>query len=97
MSTSLAIQPSPVTRAHLEVRNVVLGHGAWANSSFRSKVIPLLEAKHLHVAAVQLPLTSLADDVATTLRAHAQLATVCAALKPTNLGADENVGYADHP
>jgi hypothetical protein len=32
-------------------------------------VIPLLEAKGLHVVAVQNPLTSLADDVAATQRA----------------------------
>jgi pimeloyl-ACP methyl ester carboxylesterase len=71
MATSLAKQPSPVTHAHVEVRNVVLVHGAWANSSSWSKVIPLLEAKKLRVVAVQLPLTSLADDVATTIRALA--------------------------
>jgi pimeloyl-ACP methyl ester carboxylesterase len=34
-------------------------------------VIPLLEAKGLHVTAVQLPLISLADDLATTQRAIA--------------------------
>jgi len=33
------------------------------------EVIPLLEAKGLHVVAVQLPLTSQADDVATVQRA----------------------------
>jgi len=36
-------------------------------------VIPLLEARGLHVVAVQNPLTSLADDVATTKRAIARL------------------------
>jgi hypothetical protein len=36
-----------------------------------SKVIPLLQAKGLHVVAVQNPLTSLADDVAVTKRAIA--------------------------
>src|ERR1700733_3218881 len=53
------------------VKTVVLVHGAWANSSSWSKVIPLLEAKGLNVVAVQLPLTSLADDVATVKRALA--------------------------
>ena len=53
------------------VRNVILVHGAWADGSSWSKVIPLLEAKGLHVTAVQLPLTSLADDVATVKRAFA--------------------------
>ncbi len=39
------------------VRNVVLVHGAWADGSSWSKVIPLLQAKGLHVVAVQNPLT----------------------------------------
>ena len=49
-------------------KNVVLVHGAWADGSSWSKVIPLLEAKGLHVVAVQNPLTSFADDVAATKR-----------------------------
>src|SRR5260370_22709007 len=53
------------------VRNVVIVHGAWADGSSWSKVIPLLQAKGLHVVAVQNPLTSLADDVAATRRAIA--------------------------
>jgi pimeloyl-ACP methyl ester carboxylesterase len=53
------------------IKNVVLVHGAWADGSSWSKVIPLLEAKGLHVTAVQLPLTSLADDAATLKRAIA--------------------------
>src|SRR5258707_14140728 len=51
------------------VRNIVIVHGAWADGSSWSKVIPLLQAKGLHVVAVQNPLTSLADDVAATRRA----------------------------
>jgi pimeloyl-ACP methyl ester carboxylesterase len=53
------------------IRNVVLVHGAWGDGSNWSKVIPLLEARGLHVVAVQNPLTSLADDVASTMRAIA--------------------------
>lgn len=53
------------------VKNVILVHGAWADGSSWSKVIPLLEAKGLKVTAVQLSLTSLADDVATVKRAFA--------------------------
>jgi len=53
------------------VKNVVLVHGAWADGSSWAKVIPLLEAKGLHVVAVQNPLTSLADDVAAVKRALA--------------------------
>jgi len=48
---------------------VVLVHGAFADGSSWDKVIPLLQAKGLHVVAVQNPLTSLADDVAATKRA----------------------------
>jgi pimeloyl-ACP methyl ester carboxylesterase len=55
------------------VTNIVLVHGAWADGSSWSKVIPLLEAKGLHVDAVQLPLTSQADDVATVQRAIARV------------------------
>jgi pimeloyl-ACP methyl ester carboxylesterase len=51
------------------VKTVLLVHGAWADGSSWSKVIPLLEAKGLHVVAVQIPLTSFADDVAATQRA----------------------------
>jgi pimeloyl-ACP methyl ester carboxylesterase len=50
---------------------VLLVHGAWADGSSWSKVIPLLEARGLHVVAVQIPLTSFADDVAATQRAIA--------------------------
>ena len=51
--------------------NVVLVHGAFADGSSWSKVIPLLQAKGLKVTAVGLPLTSFADDVAATRRAIA--------------------------
>ncbi|SHG59962.1 alpha/beta fold hydrolase [Bradyrhizobium erythrophlei] len=47
---------------------VVLVHGAWADASSWSKVIPLLLAKGMTVLAVQSPLTSLGDDVAATKR-----------------------------
>jgi pimeloyl-ACP methyl ester carboxylesterase len=46
----------------------VLVHGAFADGTSWSKIIPLLEAKGYHVVAVQNPLTSLADDVAATKR-----------------------------
>ena len=58
-------------KSPLGVRNIVIVHGAWADGSSWSKVIPLLQAKGLHVVAVQNPLTSLADDVAATKRAIA--------------------------
>jgi pimeloyl-ACP methyl ester carboxylesterase len=49
--------------------NIVLVHGFWADGSSWSKVIPILENSGHKVIAVQLPLHSLADDVATTKRA----------------------------
>lgn len=52
-------------------KNVVLVHGAFADGSSWSKVIPLLQAKGFHVTAVGIPLTSFADDVAATKRAIA--------------------------
>lgn len=51
------------------VNNIVLVHGAWADGSSWSGVIPLLEVDGYHVVAAQLPLTSLADDDAATQRA----------------------------
>jgi len=36
------------------VTNIILVHGAWADGSSWSKVIPLLEAKGLNVVAVQM-------------------------------------------
>ncbi|WP_087737676.1 alpha/beta fold hydrolase [Paraburkholderia piptadeniae] len=53
----------------LKGTNVVLVHGAFADGSSWDKVIPLLEARGLHVVAVQNPLSSLADDTAATQRA----------------------------
>ena len=55
-STSLEAASSPP-------RTVVLVHGAFADGSSWSKVIPLLEAKGLRVVAVQNPLSSLKSDV----------------------------------
>jgi hypothetical protein len=49
------------------VKNIVLVHGAWADSSSRSKLIPLLEATGLHVVAVQNPLSSLAEESTNSL------------------------------
>jgi pimeloyl-ACP methyl ester carboxylesterase len=51
--------------------NVILVHGAWADGSSWSKVIPLLQARGLRVTAVQLPLNSLDADLATVKRAIA--------------------------
>ena len=54
------------------VKNVVLVHGLFADGSSWGKVIPLLQARGLHVTSVQNPLTSLPDDAAAVKRALAQ-------------------------
>ena len=63
-------QPNNVSKdcEMLSNPNIVLVHGAWADGSSWSKVIPLLQDKGYNVTAVQIPLTSLADDVAVTNR-----------------------------
>jgi len=50
------------------VRNIVLVHGAFADGSSWSKVIPILEQMGYSAVAVQNPLLSLADEVAFTKR-----------------------------
>lgn len=66
-----ALKASAQTTPTGGVKTVLLVHGAWADGSSWSKLIPLLEAKGLHVVAVQIPLTSFADDVSATQRAIA--------------------------
>jgi pimeloyl-ACP methyl ester carboxylesterase len=66
-----AMKAAAQTTPAAGVKTVLLVHGAWADGSSWSKLIPLLEAKGLHVVAVQIPLTSFADDVAATQRAIA--------------------------
>ena len=46
--------------------NVALVHGAWADGSSWSKVIPLLQKQNLNVVAAQLPLTSVEADITVT-------------------------------
>ena len=50
------------------VKNIVLVHGAFADGSSWSKVIPMLQSNGFHVRSVGIPLTSFADDVAATKR-----------------------------
>src|ERR1700761_6696878 len=60
-----------VMSATSQVKNIVLVHGAFADESSWSKVIPLLLAKGYKVTAVSNPLTTFQDDVAATKRALA--------------------------
>src|SRR5215469_6679400 len=49
--------------------NIVLVHGLWADASSWSKVTPILQDAGHKVVAVELPLHSAADDIATVKRA----------------------------
>lgn len=53
--------------------NIVLVHGAWADGSSWSKVIPLLKEAGFNTVATQLKLTSLADDAEIVRRAAESL------------------------
>ncbi len=72
LAAGLAGAAQPGTAQNAAVTNVVLVHGAFADGSSWAKVIPLLTARGLNVVAVQIPMTSLADDVAATKRAIAR-------------------------
>ncbi|MGZ4602058.1 MAG: alpha/beta hydrolase [Kineosporiaceae bacterium] len=56
---------TPASSGHTKA-NVLLVHGAWVDGSSWSEVIPILQRHGHTVVAVQLPLTSLTDDVAWT-------------------------------
>lgn len=70
---AVAQLPTEFTNAakNAKAKNILLVHGAWADGSSFEKVIPLLQAQGFNVVSVQIPLTSFADDVATTKRALA--------------------------
>ena len=57
-----------VAYAATDKPSIVLVHGAFADASSWSKIIPILERDGYYVTAVQIPLTSLPDDIATTKR-----------------------------
>ena len=63
---------SPID-APMTVKNVVLVHGAWADGSGWRDVYTVLTQKGYNVAIAQIPLTSLADDVAATARVIARM------------------------
>lgn len=66
--TEQVVQPAPTIPAEQSVRNVVLVHGAFADGSGWRGVYDDLTARGYHVSVVQNPMTSFADDVASTRR-----------------------------
>ena len=73
VALALAASPAPAkpTDAPAKAVNVVLVHGAWADGSSWSDVIPLLQDAGLHVTAVQNSLSTLAQADADARRAIA--------------------------
>jgi pimeloyl-ACP methyl ester carboxylesterase len=65
---AVALSAAPAPQQQGTVKNIVLVHGAFADGTSWSKVIPILEARGFHTVAVQNPLTSLSDDVSATRR-----------------------------
>jgi pimeloyl-ACP methyl ester carboxylesterase len=81
------MQPQSVQDMASNTTNIVLVHGAWADGSSWNKVIPILENTGHRVIAVQLPLHSLADDIATVKRAiefPAEAKVMAAVQKPVS-------------
>ena len=63
------MQPQGMNGMATNSSNVILVHGGWADGSSWGKVITILKNVGLNIVAVQLPLHTLADDVATVKRA----------------------------
>jgi pimeloyl-ACP methyl ester carboxylesterase len=63
------MQPTGIKSMATDATNIVLVHGGWGDGSAWSKEISILQNAGHKVIAVQLPLHSLADDVATVKRA----------------------------
>jgi pimeloyl-ACP methyl ester carboxylesterase len=65
---ALATVPLAANAIHAQKPMIVLVHGAFSDASSWRKVIPILERDGYPVIAVQIPLSSLSDDVAATKR-----------------------------
>jgi pimeloyl-ACP methyl ester carboxylesterase len=64
----IAIHGIATPAAPIKARNVVLVHGLFADGSCWAEVIPRLQAAGLNVTAVQNPLTTLPEAVASAVR-----------------------------
>jgi len=73
LALAALMSTSSVAWAQTDTPTVVLVHGAFADGSSWSKVIPLLREKGLDVVSVQNPLSSLEADVDATRRAIDQV------------------------
>jgi pimeloyl-ACP methyl ester carboxylesterase len=69
LSAAFTIAVAPATATTLPagtIKNIVLVPGAWADASSWNNVAHVLKGKGYHVTAVNIPLTSLANDAAAT-------------------------------
>jgi pimeloyl-ACP methyl ester carboxylesterase len=64
----LASVPLAATDIHAQKPTIVLIHGAFSDASSWNKVIPILQGDGYTVTAVEIPLSSLSDDVDATKR-----------------------------
>ena len=64
----LAALPLAASATRAQKPSIVLIHGAFSDGSAWNKVIPILERDGYTVTAVQIPLSSLSDDVTATKR-----------------------------
>jgi len=71
-SSQIASVPRVQASGPTGIKNVLLVHGAWADGSSWNQVITSLNADGYNVTAIQLPLTSLDEDVTTLQRALAR-------------------------
>ena len=79
MACLLALTAVPLATTALPAQKpmIVLVHGAFADASAWNRVIPILQGDGYMVTAVQIPLSSLSDDVAATQRVlHGQTGPV---------------------
>ena len=74
LTATQLLGPFAAAQAKQPGANIVLVHGADADGSSWSKVIPILQDAGHYVVAVQLPLTSIPDDAAKARRAIDSLA-----------------------
>ena len=69
VAATIALSAGSVTEANAQqIKNVVLVHGAFADGSAWTRLIPLLQKEGYLVTAVQDAMDSYANDVATTKR-----------------------------
>src|SRR6202451_4592723 len=71
-AASPLLQGTAAAQSAPKARNIVLVHGLFADGSCWSEVIPWLQAKGLNVTAVQNPLTTLPEAVASAERVLAR-------------------------